>query len=175
VKVRGAQVNARLAPRPPVRRARGVALPAIVLVMVVMGLLVAGGMTLLMQSQQSHVQQLLAARAMSAARSGIEWGLWQVSDQAGALGLPGNATPPCFATTTLSLPAPLSDISLSVSCSRSPASGQVDEGGLKLASYAITAQATFGSTTDPFHVKRQMEARHTVCKNPGGAPPAYRC
>lgn len=156
-------------------RTRGVALPAVVMVMVVMGLLVAGGMTLLMQSQQSHVQQLLAARAMAAARSGIEWGLWQVSDQAGTLGLAGNVTPSCFANTSLTLPAPASDITLNVSCVRTPGAGQVDEGGLKLASYAITAVASFGATTDPLHVRRQMEARHTVCKNPGGAAPAFRC
>ena len=154
---------------------RGLALPAMVFMLVVMGLLVAGGLTLSMQSTQSHVQQLQTARAMSAARSAIEWGIWQVSDSSGALGLPANSTPPCFSSTTLSLPDPLAGLTVQVSCTRTPGTGQVDDGGLKLASYAILAVASQGSNTDPLYVRRQMEARHTVCKNPGAVAPLFAC
>lgn len=155
--------------RHPSHRLRGIALPAVVFIMVVMGLLIAGGLNLLMQANQSHVQQLLAARAISAARSGVEWGLWQVSAPN------GNAPAGCFSTTTLTLPAPLADINLSVTCTRTPDTGTVDEGGLKLATFAITATATHGSSTDSLHVRRQMEARHTVCRNPGADGPGFRC
>ena len=41
------------------------------------------------------------------------------------LGLAGDALPPCFASRTLSLPAPLDDLELQVSCSREPATGAV--------------------------------------------------
>jgi MSHA biogenesis protein MshP len=150
-------------------RTRGIALPAVVFIMVVMGLLVAGGLNLLMQANQSHVQQLLAARALSAARSGIEWGLWQVSAPN------GNAPAGCFSTTTLPLPAPLADVAVSVSCERTPTSGTVDEGGLKLATFKITATAEHGATTESLYVRRQMEARHTVCRNPGADAPGFRC
>lgn len=150
-------------------RPRGIALPAVVFILVVMGLLIAGGLNLLMQANQSHVQQLLAARALSAARSGVEWGLWQVSAPN------GNAPTGCFATTTLTLPSPLADIELNVSCTRTPGTGTTDEGGLKLATFAITAVATQGSSTDSLHVRRQMEARHTVCRNPGAEAPGFRC
>jgi MSHA biogenesis protein MshP len=155
---------------PPTRQhRRGIALPAVVFIMVVMGLLIAGGLNLLMQANQSHVQQLLAARAISAARSGVEWGLWQVS------ATNGSAPAACFSTTTLTLPEPLANINLSVSCTRTPATGTVDEGGLKLATFSIAAIATHGSQSDPLHVSRQMEARHTVCRNPGADSPAFRC
>lgn len=153
----------------PRRLARGIALPAVVFILVVMGLLIAGGLNLMMQSNQSHVQQLLAARAISAARSGIEWGLWQVGEPA------GNTPPACFGSTNLTLPAPLADITLTVTCSRTPGTDTVDEGGLKIATFAITATATHGASTDALHVRRQMEARHTVCRNPGADAPLFRC
>jgi Tfp pilus assembly protein PilX len=154
---------------------RGIALPAMVFLLVVIGLLVAGGLSLSLQSTQSHAQQLQTARAAAAARSALEWGLWQVSDAQGSLGLAPDTAPACFGPTTLTLPAPLGDFSVQVTCARTPASGQIDDGGLKLASYAIVAVATQGATSDPLHVRRQMEARHTVCKNPGGEAPAFRC
>ncbi|MBL8328667.1 MAG: hypothetical protein JNJ71_07420 [Rubrivivax sp.] len=157
------------------RRQAGIALPAMVFMLVIVGLLLSAGLALLSSSQHSQTQQLQSARAAAAARSALEWGLWQVSDPNAALGLPGNTTPPCFAPQSLTLPAPLSDFTVQISCTRVPATGQVDDGGLKLASYALQASASVGSVGSSDHVRRQMEARHTVCKNPGGAAPAYRC
>lgn len=157
------------------RRSRGIALPAMVFMMVVLGLLLGSGLSLLSQSQHSQMLQLQSARATSAARSAIEWGLWTVSDADGSLGLAAGSTPPCFATRTLDLPAPLGDFNVQISCTRYPATGQMDEGGLKLASYALQATASYGSPGNADHVRRQLEARMTVCKNPGGLAPAYRC
>jgi MSHA biogenesis protein MshP len=154
---------------------RGIALPAMVFLLVIMGLMLSAGLLLLTQSQHSQTLQLQAARALAAARSGSEWGLWQVSDPNAALGLPGDMLPPCFASQTLSLPAPLADLQLQVSCTREPAAGSVDEGGLRLASYRVLAVASSGSAGSNGYVQRQIEARHTVCKNPGGSAPAYAC
>ena len=153
----------------------GRALPAMVFLIVIVTLMLAAGLLMLTQSQHSLALQLQSARAAAAARSGDEWGLWQVSDPGGALGLPGDTLPPCFATQTLVLPAPLSDVQLQVSCTREPASGTVDEGGLRLASYRVLALASLGNAGTPDHVMRQFEARHTVCKNPGGSAPLYAC
>ena len=154
---------------------RGIALPAMVFMVVMVGLLLSAGLQLLTQSQHSQTLQLQAARALAGAKSGAEWGLWRVSDNQGALGLPADTLPPCFATQALALPAPLQDLTVQVSCVRVPATGSVDEGGLKLASYRLIAEASSGSPTSNAYVRRQIEARHTVCKNPGGTSPAFNC
>ena len=154
---------------------RGIALPAMVFLVVMLGLMLSAGMVLLQQSQLAHGLQVNAARAMSAAKSAAEWGLWQVNDPTGALGLPANTLPPCFASQTLSLPSPLNDLQVQVSCTREPAAGSVDEGGLKLASYRILAEVTLGVVGSPDFVSRKHEARDTVCKNPGGTAPLYAC
>ena len=154
---------------------RGIALPGMVFLVVIVGLMLSAGLLMLSQSQHSQGLQLQAARALAAAKSGSEWGLWQVSDTQGLLGLPGDALPPCFATQTLALPSPLADLQLQVSCTREPASGTLDEGGLKLASYRVLAVANTGGATSNDYVQRQFEARHTLCKNPGGTAPVYAC
>jgi MSHA biogenesis protein MshP len=161
--------------RNPVPDERGFALPAMIFLLVVVGLMLSAGLLLLSQSQHSQTLQLQAARGLAAAKSGTEWGLWQVSDPNAALGLDGSTLPPCFATRTLALPAPLSDLQVQVSCTREPATGSVDEGGLRLASYRLLAVAQAGAAGGNSFVQRQVEARHTVCKNPGAAAPRYAC
>jgi MSHA biogenesis protein MshP len=159
-------------------RQRGIALPAMVFAIVIVGLLLSAGMLMLSQSQHTQTLQLQAARAMAAAKSGGEWGLWMVSDPDGAQNLGATTLPPCFATQTLTLPAPLQDMSVQVSCTREPASGSVDEGGLKLASYRVLTVASNGNVANAGSinfVQRQFEARTTVCKNPGGTGPRYGC
>lgn len=157
------------------RRARGFALPALVFGIVVVGLLLGAGMRLLMMSSHAHGLQLQSARALAAARSGAEWGLWIVSDPDGGQNLGPSALPACFGSTTLTLPEPLADVTLRVSCTREPSTGTVDEGGLKLASYRVLAVASIGTAGDIQYVQRQFEARTTACKNPGGTGPRYGC
>ena len=154
---------------------RGLALPAMIFLLVVVGLMLSAGLLLLTQSQHGQVLQLQTARTLAAAKSGTEWGLWQVSDPSAALGLDGNTLPPCFAARTLALPAPLNDLQLQVSCTREPETGSIDEGGLRLASYRVVAVAQAGADGSNAFVKRQIEARHTVCKNPGAAAPRFAC
>lgn len=165
---RGARASA-------LRRQHGLALPAMVFLVVVLGLMLASGLALLAQGQQGQQLQLQTARAMAAAKSGSEWGLVQVADPSGALGLDGSTLPPCFATNTLVLPPPLQDLTVRVSCTRFQTSGSVDEGGLKLASYSVLAVVTGGSAASSDYVSRQFEARYTGCKNPGAAAPLYAC
>jgi hypothetical protein len=154
---------------------RGIALPAMIFAVVIVGLMLSAGLLLLNQSQHTQTLQLQTARALAAAKSGSEWGLWQVSDPDAALGLGAGTLPPCFANTTLTLPAPLADLPIQVSCTREPASGTVDEGGLKLASYRVLAVVSAGGSGSNNFLQRQFETRTTVCKNPGGTAPKYAC
>lgn len=157
------------------RSHRGIALPAMVFLIVIVTLMLAAGLQMLTQSSHSMTLQVQATRALSAARSGAEWGLWQVSDPGGAMGLAGDTLPPCFANQTLALATPLSDMPVQMSCTREPTSGTVDEGGLRLASYRIVATAAVGNVGANDYVVRRFEAKHTVCKNPGGTAPLYAC
>lgn len=157
------------------RRRRGIALPAMIFLLVIVGLMVSAGLLLLTQSTHGQSLQVQSARALAAAKSGTEWGLWQVSDRQGALGLAADVLPSCFAARSLALASPLQNLDVQVSCTREPATGSIDEGGLKLASYRIEAVASWGLAGQNDHVQRRFEARHTVCKNPGGQAPAYAC
>lgn len=155
--------------------ARGIALPAMVFLLVIVSLMLAAGLALLGQSQQGFALQLQSARALAAAKSASDWALWQVTDPLATQALPADTLPPCFADQSLALPAPLADLQVQVSCTREPATGSVDEGGLKLASYRLTSLASIGLAGSSDWVQRQFETRHTVCKNPGGVAPGYGC
>lgn len=157
------------------KQQHGIALPAMVFMVVMVGLMLSAGLLLITQSQHSQSLQLQTARALAAAKSGTEWGLWKVSDPSGALGLAGDTLPPCFASQALTLPTPLDGLTVQVTCTREPGTGSVDEGGLRLASYRVLAVAGSGSSGAPDFVQRQVEARHTVCKNPGANAPLYAC
>ena len=159
----------------PCRAQRGMALPAMIFMVVIVSLMLSAGLLMLTQSQHSQGLQLEAARALAASKSGAEWGLWKVSDPDGAQGLAADTLPPCFALQAITLPSPLANQTVQVSCTRDPASGSVDEGGLKLASYRVLAVSSSGAAGSNQFVQRQFEARHTVCKNPGGTGPRYAC
>jgi Tfp pilus assembly protein PilX len=158
-----------------VQQQTGIALPAVIFLLVIVGLMLSAGLLLLTQGQHGQGLQIQSSRALAAARSGSEWGLWWVSDPTGSQALAADTLPPCFASQSLSLPAPLANLPVQVSCVREPATGTVDEGGLKLASYRILAVASAGAAGGNDFVQRQFEVRHTVCKNPGGTAPLYRC
>jgi hypothetical protein len=62
-----------------------------------------------------------------------------------------------------------------VTCTRTPATGAIDEGGLQLAFYQITATASAGPAGSTDRVERQMQLRIETCKNPTGVAPLYGC
>lgn len=157
------------------RASRGIALPAVVFLIVVVGLMLSAGMALLGQSQSSYALQVQSARALAAATTATEWGAWQVTDPQSALGLDANTLPPCFAATTLALPDPLAGLNVNIACTRVPSTGSIDEGGLKLAFYKLVATVDNGQVGTADGVTRRLEVRVSVCKNPGGTAPRYSC
>lgn len=153
----------------------GLALPVVLFLMVILGTVLAGATTIAMRASQGGELEVQGARALAAARAGTEWGAWMVADPE-ATRAPGPVElPSCPPATTLALPQPLDAFTVEVSCTRHPATGSVDEGGLKLASYRIVAVSTAGADGDPRRVQRRVEARLTICKNPGGLGPRHEC
>ncbi|RTL22045.1 MAG: agglutinin biogenesis protein MshP [Burkholderiales bacterium] len=109
------------------------------------------------RQQLGSASELAAAKAYQAALAGLEWGSYQV--------LAGTARPACFATKSLALPDQLSGFTVTVSCTRTPASGTVSDGDQTLAFYELLATACNlpssgacpnGATTEANYAERQL-------------------
>lgn len=126
--------------------ARGFALVPALFVMVVLGLLAVVGIRVGVGQQQTVTLGLLQARALAAARAGIEWGAYRA--------LNGS----CAATTTLALSeGALNGYTVVVSCVATPfASGT----GTSTA-FVIGATATIGSYGQPGYARRVMSGTFT--------------
>jgi len=122
---------------------------AIFLLVVVAGLLVYM-INIRVVQQTTLVYGVQGARAMQAARSGIEWGIYE------SLGTPG-----CPATTTFTLPdQALKTFNIRVSCSESTHI----EGVTPITAFQLTAIATSGVYGTLDYVQRRIQA--TVSLDP---------
>jgi type II secretory pathway pseudopilin PulG len=157
------------------RARQGIALPAVLFLIVIVGLMLSAGLAMLSQSQNAFARQVQSARALAAASSATEWGAWKVLDPTASQGLDATTLPPCIADTTLALPDPLAGMNVQLSCQRLPATGSIDEGGLKLVFYRLVATVDNGQTGTAEAVRRSLEVRVGACKNPGGTAPLYSC
>ena len=152
----------------------------VVFVLIALAGIVAAVSGLLTRGAQATVLDVHQARATEAARAALQWAAWQVRDPRGTL-LPGGTTlPSCFASpTTLSLPAPLAEYTVSVTCSRTPnvaaSPNYFSEDQRRLAIFVFTATATAGASNAPDRVERRLEMRVESCKDPAGELPDFRC
>ena len=116
-------------------------------------------------SQRQHLGSALdldSARAIQAARAGLEWGAFQVLRNPA----PPAAAPACPATTTFTLASTsLSSFTITVTCTRTPGASTVSDGDTALAFYTLVVSAcnapTAGScpntgTLQPTYVERQI-------------------
>ena len=122
---------------------KGFSLVSAIFLLVVIAALGTFAMTLSTTQHQSAALDVLGARAYQAARAGIEWGAYQVLQNAGA----------CAATTTLpAMPGTLSGFTVTVTCATTP----YTEAGLPVNLYQLTSTATQGTSPLPDYVERQM-------------------
>jgi MSHA biogenesis protein MshP len=115
------------------RRPRGFAALLALVVLAALALLGAAMTTLTQRHQLGAAAELEAAQALQASRAGLEWAAFQVLRQPP----PPAAAPGCFAATHISLPP----FTVSVRCTRSPASGTLTDGPDELVLYALEATA----------------------------------
>lgn len=116
------------------------------------------GLASLSQRQQlGSAGELAAAKAYQAALAGLEWGSFQV--------LRAGGQPACFGTKSIALPDQLAGYTVTISCTRTPASGTVSDGATTLAFYDVVANACNipsagscpnGGSTEPAYVERQL-------------------
>ena len=133
-------MNARIATR------GGFALVPALFVLVVLGLLAVIGVKVGVGQQQTVTMSLVEARALAAARAGIEWGAYRA--------LNGS----CAATTTLTLSeAALNGYAVVVTC----VATSFANGAATSHSYSIAATATSGTYGQPGYVRRVMSGTYT--------------
>lgn len=112
--------------------ARGFTLISVVFILVVLTALAAALATLSQRQHLGSAGELEAARALQAARAGLEWAAFQVLRNPA----PPAAAPACPATTSF-VPAGLGNLTVTVRCTRSTAS----DGPTTLDFYELQANA----------------------------------
>lgn len=157
------------------RRQHGMLLPVVVFIMVIVGAIIASVATLLVRANSASDLDLRSARALQAARAAVQWGAWQVRDPQGTLSPGPSALPACPADTTLALGSPMEEFNVVVICTRTPATGAIDEGGLMIAVYELNASATASTLLSATRVERRVQMRIETCKDQNGSAPNYAC
>lgn len=131
--------------RPPRPVARGFTIVAAIFLLVVLAALGAFVLTVSSSQHMASAQDLQGARAYQAARSGIEWGAYQVLRNSS-----------CAASTPIAPGGSLSGISVTVLCSS--AGWTYTEAGDSVTLYQLTATASQGTVGSATHVERQLQA-----------------
>lgn len=122
-------------------RQNGIALVAVIFLIVVIGAALAVMARLSVQSNAQITQSLLQARAKQAAAGGLEWGIQSiVEDQT------------CEASTTVNLPA-YPGYTVTVTC----ASGAYNRPSQSITLYRLTARAVTGAPGDADYVWTQLD------------------
>lgn len=139
---------------------RGFTLISALFVLVVLAALGATLAQVSLRQQLGSASEIEAARAFQAARAGLEWGALQVLRNPA----PPAAAPACFGTTSF-VPAGLTSFTVTVSCTRTPASGTLADGATALAFFQLVANACNApsggacpgsGTPQPTYVERQL-------------------
>lgn len=136
---------------------RGFTMMSMLFILVALAALGAALAALSQRQQLGSAGEFAAAKAYQAALAGLDWGSWQV--------LRGGTQPACFATKSFVLPDRLADFTVTVRCTRTPASGTVADGDRLLAFYELQATACNlasggacpnAATTEPAYAERQL-------------------
>lgn len=128
-------------------------------VLVVLAALGAAMATFAQRQQLGSAAEIDAARALQSARAGLEWAAYQVLRNPA----PPGAAPACFAATSFAL-AGLAPFTVTVTCTRTPGSGVLNDGAQALVFYQLVATACNGGgsscpasgSLQPTYVERQL-------------------
>jgi len=149
-------------PRAASRRARpasaGFTMMSMLFILVALAALGVALASLSQRQQLGSAGELAAAKAYQAAFAGLELGSQQI--------LRASGQPACpFTTRSVVLPDQLSDFTVTLSCTRTPATGTVVDDGQPMAFYTLLATACNipasgacpnSSTAEPTYAERQL-------------------
>ncbi|MDR7267501.1 MSHA biogenesis protein MshP [Pelomonas saccharophila] len=138
---------------------RGFTMMSMLFILVALAAMGVALASLSQRQQLGSAGELAASKAYQAALAGLDWGSYQVLRNA-------TAQPACFATKSFVLPDQLSDFTVTVTCTRTPGAGVVNDGDTQLAFYTLVATACNipaaggacpnGATTEPAYAERQL-------------------
>lgn len=140
------------------RRLAGFTMMSMLFILVVLAALGTALASLSQRQQLGSAGELAAAQAYQAALAGLEWGSFQILRS-------GAPQPACFAAKSIALPDQLAGFTVTVRCTRTPATGTTVDGDRVLAFYDIQATAcnlagTGGcpnaGSNEPAYVERQL-------------------
>lgn len=123
---------------------RGFSIVSAIFLLVVLSALGAFMLTFSTVQHITSAQDVQGARAYQAARTGIEWGAYQVLQKSS-----------CASPTSLTAGGTQAGFSIVVQCSSFPAT---TEGGNTVAMYQITSTANQGTLGSATYVERQLQA-----------------
>jgi len=130
---------------------RGFSLVSAIFLLVVIAALGVFALTLSATQQQSAALDVMGARAYQAARTGIEWGAYQVLPNS-AVGFAASCRAGTASQAVAPLPGTLAGFSVSVQCTSTAHS----EASATVTVYQLTSTATRGTVAEPDYVERQM-------------------
>lgn len=128
---------------------KGFSIVSAIFLLVVLAFLGTAMVTFSTNQQQTSAMDVMGSRAYQAARAGMEWGAYQVLQNAGA----------CAATTNLpagTLAGTLSGFAVSVTCVPIAAS-EVSAATGTVTVYGLTSTATQGAAGQSDYVERQIQ------------------
>jgi len=158
---------------------RGVSIVTAIFLLVVLAMLGAFMLSVTALQHSSSVLDVQGVRAYQAARSGVEWGAWQVLDPNNAIGTAALPTCPASPTHLSGLADSLSSFTVTVTCSAT----STTEGNRNVGAYLIVAtacnQPSAGScpnaTPSAGYLERQIQAMLSKCKDPTASAPRFAC
>lgn len=124
----------------------GFSIVSAIFLLVVLAFLGAAMVTFSTNQQQSAAMDVMGSRAYQAARAGVEWGAYQVLQNAGA----------CVPTTLPALAGTLSGFTVTVTCGATVASEVSAATGI-VTVYDLTSTAAQGAVGQPDRVERQIQ------------------
>ena len=118
------------------RGQRGFTMVSALFILVVLAALGAALAQISLRQQLGSAIDIESARALQAARGGLEWAAFEVLRNPA----PPAAAPGCFGSSSFAL-AGLAGFTVTVSCTRTPGSGTVSDGATALAFFTLVANA----------------------------------
>ena len=151
----------------------GFIIPAAIFLVVVLAALGAYALTISTAQHLSSAQDVQGSRAYHAARSGLEWGIYQALDPTNTTAVaPPNPPWPNFPACPAAVLA-INGFNVAVVCVSADFNENTTVRSIRV--YSITATATSGTFATPGRIERQLQVTLSKCRATDGAPPDYGC
>ena len=149
------------------RASRGFALPTAIFLLVVLAALGAFMLTMSSVQHTTAAQDVQGTRAYQAARTGMEWGIYQIMkpendnyNKTAGFETPHACAGAMTGSPLTTLGGTLAGFSVAVSCTQTTH----DEGGNTIRVYQVTSTASYGQTGTVGYVERQITATVGTCR-----------